>query len=85
MRLCPFADPFNSQTKLRALRTSPFVRVASGLSCSAYVATANDTWFSIAATKRVDIVELMRSNPAISPNVQSGDKLFLPPCVNGGM
>ena len=81
------ADPFNSLPKLQALRlrSSAFATVAAGLSCNVTVAGTGDTWFTVAHTNSVDVVELMRANQAIDRSLMPGDKLFLPPCHGGGM
>jgi hypothetical protein len=60
-----------------------FPKVRSGLSCPTYTAVKGDTWFGIASSQGVAVVELMRSNPAFTSDPPAGSKVFLPPCNNG--
>ncbi|GLC58162.1 hypothetical protein PLESTB_001325500 [Pleodorina starrii] len=78
-------NPFASVSKLRAVRAVSSLKGASGLSCKAYTATSNDSWFSIATSKGVDLNELLRANPGVTRAITEGTTVFLPPCNNGAV
>lgn len=82
----PFGSGVNATSRFRALqaRAPRFPRIKTGLSCATYVASATDTWLTVASKYGVSPVELMRANPQVtSGKITDKQRVFIPPCLSG--
>lgn len=80
------ANPFtndNGSKRVKSLLTAKAPKLRQELSCAVYVATATDTWLSIANKNGITLNQLLRSNPGITGVITAGKKVFVPPCNNG--